>query len=593
MASRIRLALGAVGLALFGTGIPQWSFAFGEIDPSFRSDTVSRRGCGDAMAVNSGGSAFVSVAGGVARFRSDGSLDAKWGDRGVSDVPVAGFGRPAVLLPLPNGQLLVIGKQNIARMTRDGELDQSYGNHGLSDPLRDDDGSYVESAALQDNGSVVTVTRSQFGAPDTVFTRIDAQGKRDRSFGDVDTRGMYLFRFGNVYTEIYGWGVQADGSIEIAAFQFASDGTILPKLIRYPGDPPAAGSLVPRQGIANWFSPNAKVQPNGSLVIASRQWILDGTSVSRFDASGKVDASFGDGGRSLVSPFSWHRWIQQSPRSLWLGPDGEITLVTYAEYRFAGWAGYLEAGQHVFRLKADGTLDLNFENGKPILEWDGVPQDSYGVVAQLDDGRLLLSISEVTYVAGEGYPSSCHLQKLLTDTPRSEATVVEYFHPKLNHYFLTLEGFESDLLDSNVESMGWVRTGQTFGVWMPTSLPGASRVCRFYGDLVAGPNSHFYTTEGSECDALRDQESAIPLGKRAWRLEKIAFSVAPALLGQCPANLTPVYRAYNRGFEQGIDPNHRYTTDPTIYATMQSQGWVGEGARFCVPPVTRNDHLPS
>src|SRR6185369_1964398 len=98
--------------------------------------------------------------------------------------------------------------------------------------------------------------------------------------------------------------------------------------------------------------------------------------------------------------------------------------------------------------------------------------------------------------------STCTVQRLASDTIRVEGTLVEYYARSLDHYFITLEGLEVGILDNN-PLMGWKRTGARFGDWAATSLPGASRVCRFYGDLVAGPNSHFYIPEGAGCDGMK------------------------------------------------------------------------------------------
>ena len=595
MDARLAFTVATIALCIVGISFPQGVSAYGEIDPSFDSGLVANRECGKAIDVAGDGRIYLSVDRGVARFRGDGSLDASWGNGGVANFDLGWPGySPAHIFLLADGRVIVIVRQYSGRLTRDGLRDTAFGDRfGLSERIRDDEGAYVESAAVQADGSVVALTRSPQGVPDVALTRIDARGMRDRSFGDVGTPGTLSLPFGTAYTEIYGWAVQSDGSIEIATFHVASDGRILPGVYRYPDGIPVAGRPVPIQGIANWLSPNAKVQPDGALVIASRSRTEgdEVTYVSRFDASGAVDTTFGEGGRQVVSQHSWHPW-EQFPRALWLGPAGQMTLVNYAHYRFAGWAGFEDAGKFVFRLKPDGSLDPGFDNGRQISDPIDDPNDQ-GLAVQLEDGRLLQSYRQVDFGStSAGTIKGCRLRKLATDTPRAEAAVVEYFHPKLNHYFLTVEGFESGILDDNVASMGWVRTGQTFGAWSPKNPPGASRVCRFYGDLVAGPNSHFYAPEGFECDALRALEAATPIGTRAWRLEKMAFSVALSTAGECPANLTAVFRVYNRGFEFGADPNHRYVTDPAIYALMQAQGWIGEGVRFCVPPAIRNDHLP-
>ena len=54
---------------------------------------------------------------------------------------------------------------------------------------------------------------------------------------------------------------------------------------------------------------------------------------------------------------------------------------------------------------------------------------------------------------------------------------------------------------------------------------------------------------------------------------------------QLPGRTQPLYRVYNDGM--GGAPNHRYTTDLDVFATMQDAGWKPEGAGVgviaCVP----------
>ena len=112
-------------------------------------------------------------------------------------------------------------------------------------------------------------------------------------------------------------------------------------------------------------------------------------------------------------------------------------------------------------------------------------------------------------------------------------------------------------------------------------MPGTETVCRYYGDATGGPNSHFYSAEKFECGTLRALDDATPKGKPAWRFERDAFRITVPTNSQCPPNLTPVYRLYNRGSEQRIESNHRYVTSSTEYAAMQAKGWAGEGVHMC------------
>ncbi|MBK7472368.1 MAG: Ig-like domain repeat protein [Betaproteobacteria bacterium] len=139
-------------------------------------------------------------------------------------------------------------------------------------------------------------------------------------------------------------------------------------------------------------------------------------------------------------------------------------------------------------------------------------------------------------------------------------TVYEFFAPTLNHYFRTANPDEATALDN--PASGWQRTGDNFQAYYRTGYPsGASEVCRFYGSVTPGPNSHFYTGDPAECAALRALQQSTPASAPRWNFEEIAFAVDLSGTGGCPARApVPVYRAYNNRAAQN-DSNHRYTTN--------------------------------
>jgi hypothetical protein len=231
-----------------------------------------------------------------------------------------------------------------------------------------------------------------------------------------------------------------------------------------------------------------------------------------------------------------------------------------------GFFPIMQTDHFAYRLRPAGALDPDFANGRRL------PAGTY---VQMDNGRFLTS--------GAG---GC-VQRLTADAPRMAATMVEYHQPGLDRYFITAEGMESGILDADTSAGRWVRTGRTFGAWLPFELSGATRVCRFVADVPGGP-SHFYTLDGTECAALRALDAATPPESPAWRFEGFAFSATAPVEGRCPTHLAPVYRAYNLGFEHGTLSNHRYTTDRRVYDDMVGRGWSAEGVRFCVPPVISN-----
>ena len=162
-----------------------------------------------------------------------------------------------------------------------------------------------------------------------------------------------------------------------------------------------------------------------------------------------------------------------------------------------------------------------------------------------------------------------------------EATVYEFYAPSLDHYFRTANIDEASVLSGN-PNLGWQVTGDNFIGYARTGYPaGAHEVCRFYGSVSPGPNSHFYTADQAECDGLRALQQATPPTEPRWNYEEMAFAVDLREGAACPARAPlPIYRAYNNRAIQN-DSNHRYTTDLTFYNALIAQGWKGEGVVMC------------
>lgn len=166
----------------------------------------------------------------------------------------------------------------------------------------------------------------------------------------------------------------------------------------------------------------------------------------------------------------------------------------------------------------------------------------------------------------------------------SSVEVVEYYSPRLDHYFISAGTDEIALLDRGGAG-DWRRTGQQFLAWTKAAdaPPGAVPVCRFY---AAGPNSHFYTGSPQECEQLKALEQSQRAEARSrgqpflgWAYETVAFWALMPQNGQCPAGLAPVYRAYNNRAAQ-LDSNHRFMTDGAQRAAMAA-GWADEGTQLC------------
>jgi len=171
---------------------------------------------------------------------------------------------------------------------------------------------------------------------------------------------------------------------------------------------------------------------------------------------------------------------------------------------------------------------------------------------------------------------------------RLSMVAIEFYHPGLDHYFVTASPLEIGALTSGQFS-GWVPTGYSFPVLAPDhTLAGSTPVCRFYGNPSAGLDSHFYSASPKECGEVLQK---FP---EAWLLEsENVFRVFPAdaQTGGCPADTEEVRRLYNRR----ADANHRYTDKDDVALSMLPKGYVPEGygpsalpTAFCVPKADEN-----
>lgn len=160
----------------------------------------------------------------------------------------------------------------------------------------------------------------------------------------------------------------------------------------------------------------------------------------------------------------------------------------------------------------------------------------------------------------------------------ADATALEYYHPLLDHYFMTADPAEQASLANGGPDGQWKPTGLSFPVWK-LAYPGLQSMCRFYGDWTIdpatgkrkGPDSHFYTADPNECGMVAQRWPV-------WVFEGYTFFAAlPDATGSCPAGTQPVFRYFK---PQG-DPNHRYVMTDAGKQEMAARGWTAEGVTWC------------
>ena len=166
----------------------------------------------------------------------------------------------------------------------------------------------------------------------------------------------------------------------------------------------------------------------------------------------------------------------------------------------------------------------------------------------------------------------------LTSQAFAAATVItEFYNTALGHYVLITTPGEVAFIESGGAGAGWQKTGKTFSAYTaPTDAPGLVPVCRFYGSVAPGPNSHFFTADPGECSAVKNDPG--------WHYEGVAFYVFLPTNGLCAAAQLPVWRAYNNGYKPQLginNGNHRFSTDRASIQTLVTAGWTAEGVVFC------------
>ena len=166
--------------------------------------------------------------------------------------------------------------------------------------------------------------------------------------------------------------------------------------------------------------------------------------------------------------------------------------------------------------------------------------------------------------------------------------MAEYRQAALDYYFITSRYQEKLLFKAVAPDLQ--PTGRNFAVNPTGFQAGGKSITRFYFDAVAkngSRGSHFYTLVDSERAALNGLNPSNAAAPRLPYNEGVdSFAFAPAVEGVgggCATAQTPVYRAFRGNARFPDDPNHRFTTDLTLYNSLVSAGWDGEGVKMCAP----------
>ncbi len=162
--------------------------------------------------------------------------------------------------------------------------------------------------------------------------------------------------------------------------------------------------------------------------------------------------------------------------------------------------------------------------------------------------------------------------ELRGDSSHAVTTVVEYYLPGANKYFITGRASEQTTLDGLPTT--FVRTGRSFRIPSKQAYGNVFDVYRFYAP-APGPNSHVFVDKA-------DHDLIVSIPNTGLVDEGADYgSIKPDSAGTCPSWApVRVYRSFH-DTASVESRNHRYTRSTSDYNAMTSQGWAPEGVVFC------------
>ena len=583
------LANGAPNPAFAATGRATWNgggFAPEEVEaiwPGANATLLALTRTGGA-----GGAGGAGAAAMWRRFTANGQPDGAYGTGGRRAIAGDWSGDNVRVFTQSDGRIVLARQRSgtaftnvttVARFLADGAVDSSFGSNGTLSIVDDAHDSPVKPGVAQlPSGKLLIAT---YGDNGLRLRRTSIDGASDLTFGNGT---------GVVYPPLpgrpqigYTIAIQADGRILIGASTIVVSQLPLPQLtlssdvvVRLLPD----GSLDPSFGLRGGVVPlqieNARdpqivrIIPlaGGKLLVAGNITRLGAMQFFfvRLNGDGSVDSTYGDhtDGADGPGPFVFSSVLPTELSDAALDAQGRLVISgTYATDRDRATA-------FVIRFLADGTIDPTFGGSNRHIFLFERPEATSGANA--------LALLGNSIIAGGFNGEYGLLVKLDADGSAfaPSQSVLEFVNTPLKHYFVTADLAEAAAIEAGSAGAGWQRTGSGFRAWTSKAgiPPEAVPVCRFYGTAGLGPNSHFYTADVRECEAVRADPG--------WRYEGIAFySIVPGTTG-CPTGMMPVRRLYNNRFAQN-DSNHRYTTNPDVVAAMQAQGWTDEGVVLCSP----------
>jgi uncharacterized delta-60 repeat protein len=367
------------------------------------------------------------------RYRSDGTLDAGFGEGGHTKVVhgdefVEGAFRALALQN--DGGIVVGGSVNgdfaLVRHRGDGSLDATFGNGGIvtTDLGAQDE---VASVLVQPDGKIIGIGRSQritvssrgetIEAPQLALVRFHVDGSVDRSFGDG---GRQLLDVG---AYAHAAALAPGGEIVVTGSRSEQGTLVLARLTARGRRDPSFS----RDGLVNGRPVRADpgwhrvaVQRDGKIVVIAPRADGNVFGLVRFQADGSRDPTFGVGVAIELADLP-----VRAIYALALDSSGRIVVVGAGTTGFASFVA--------MRLTPAGRLDPSFGDGGIVTTGFGRRHEVVRAVALQPDGKIVAAgwAGDHQFPVGGGFalarylPGTCVVPDVARETLAAAGSALE------------------------------------------------------------------------------------------------------------------------------------------------------------------------
>ncbi len=269
----------------------------------------------------------------LARYNADGTLDPQFGNGGTITTDFGGDDKANALALQRDGQIVVAGVAGgrdfaLARYRTDGTLDATFGTEGKVTTDFSDNADVAFALAIQPDGMIVAAgATGEFPTAAFALARYNADGSLDAGFG---AGGRVTIEFGRD-ARAHALAIQSDGKIVTGGFVnngSSGDGA----LTRHNADGTVdrafgtAGRVVTDFGGRNFGSALA-IQSDGKIIVAGSDDFPPyyDFALARYEPDGSREVNSSRDG-TVLTEFGGNSWIN----AVAVQSDGKVVAVGYA-----------------------------------------------------------------------------------------------------------------------------------------------------------------------------------------------------------------------------------------------------------------------